>query len=176
MLPYSKIVCSQSPVACCSWKGKLCLVHSIALFCFLLVWFEPTCLDKAGKVVDTGVIDMLTFISPNMAEFLEINRLLTASKSTAPPQPCKPTFGGHFWNGGCVHDLFLHLPVSQMQHKDWSSLLGPLLLRVPHIFLTLGSDGVFHACRESGRGRMYRATPTKLCPVNVVSTSGAGDR
>ena len=69
-----------------------------------------------------------------------------------------------------------HLPVHQMQDKDWSSLLAPLHFHVPHVFLTLGGDGVFHACRESGRGRMYKATPTKLCPINVVSTSGAGDR
>lgn len=73
--------------------------------------------------------------------------------------------------------LFLYcLAVSQLRSQDWSNLLGPLLLHVPHIFLTLGSAGVLHACRESGQGRMYKATSTELCPVNVVNVSGAGDR
>ena len=83
-------------------KGKALSDSMVfVMFCFLPVWFEPTCLDKAGKVVDTGMIDKLTFISPNMAEFLEINRLLTASKSTGPSRPRKPTFDANF-SGGCV--------------------------------------------------------------------------
>lgn len=80
----------------CVYKASLfpltwsCLVagsfwfHFLSLLCSFSVWFEPTCLDKASKPIRAGVIDTLTYISPNMAELLEMNLVLTGSETSVP--------------------------------------------------------------------------------------------
>ena len=100
------LACAQTQRECTMYICVLLFIERegvcLTSFFSLSVWFEPTCLDKAGKAIDTGTIDTFTFISPNMAELREINRFLTASKSTARIPPRKPTFETNRRKAVCI--------------------------------------------------------------------------
>jgi fructose-1-phosphate kinase PfkB-like protein len=65
--------------------------------------------------------------------------------------------------------------VSLVKDKiDYAVMLSaPLLDCVPHVFVTLGIDGVLYINREEVWH--YTSGPTHLLPIHIGSVSGAGD-
>lgn len=52
---------------------------------FSIVWFEPTCVRNSVKPIRSGVIDKITYASPNLSELHCMHNSLVGDEKQAPP-------------------------------------------------------------------------------------------
>ncbi|XP_065898187.1 uncharacterized protein [Dysidea avara] len=149
----------EAPIVC--MDGNL-RVDSIKFICELCkdynvpVWFEPTCVEKILRPLEAGVLDYITYMSPNLAELRSIYHAITGSNVKATS----------------TTDAVLD------EKLDECMKYCPVLLdNVPTVFVSLGKHGVMVGQREHSTltFKHYPAGPDHLLPVKVTSASGAGD-
>lgn len=51
---------------------------------FLIVWFEPTCIDKSIKPLLAGIQDNITYCSPNLLELCNMYNILVNESKPLP--------------------------------------------------------------------------------------------
>jgi pseudouridine-5'-phosphate glycosidase/pseudouridine kinase len=144
-----------SPFICIDGNISLELIEYACHFASqynIPIWFEPTCVYKSVKPIQSNVIDKITYTSPNLIELHNMSSLLVGSLKAEPLKH-----------------------VSLVKDKiDYAVMLSaPLLDCVPHVFVTLGIDGVLYINREEVWH--YTSGPTHLLPIHIGSVSGAGD-
>ena len=141
---------------------------------FFLVWYEPTCIEKATKPFSLIKKYNISYASPNLNELKSIYSTITHDNvSTANNDVV------------CLEDMGTDELV-----MECLKLAEPCLDRIHNIIITLGKHGVlvvrnkpsqtlFSQDSSSGGDRSavyYPAVRNDLLPVAVKSVSGAGDR
>ena len=148
---------------------------------FVLVWYEPTCVDKAIKPITVGVHPKLSYISPNLSELRAMYKTVTGKLAQST----------HTNGIYCMQRILctispLHLSLSSslpsellLEDKlsECMQLVPSLLEHIPNIVVSLGKDGVFYASQQmNGRFLHHPAAVQQLLPATVLSVTGAGDR
>lgn len=119
----------------------------------IVVWFDPTSLAKAGRIVEAGVLGKVTYLKPNEGEALLLSKLIDPSLSLKP---------------NCTLFLlprssrFLNLFCSEVTLDEAGEVLGKL---VPTVIITKGANGV--TLIQKGRERVDFAALKATAILNV---------
>ena len=74
----------------------------------------------------------------------------------------------------CLSNQISGVPTDQVYQV--LTFARPLLADIPHLFVTLGKDGLLYISREAGQAKLYATAPPGLLKMEIASVSGAGDR
>ena len=140
---------------------------------FVLVWFEPASVTKAGVAFSTTNKIHINFASPNFNELKAIHAAV--SKITEFRVLNEETFSEDVTLNEIINDC-LHFS-NECTHY------------VSNLFVTLGKHGVIALtrtpfgepfCNEKVNNfltaRFYPSASKQLLPINIKNASGAGDR
>eukprot|EP01029_Cantina_marsupialis_P031541 TRINITY_DN9136_c0_g1_i1.p1 TRINITY_DN9136_c0_g1~~TRINITY_DN9136_c0_g1_i1.p1 ORF type:complete len:699 (-),score=259.87 TRINITY_DN9136_c0_g1_i1:1026-3122(-) len=128
-------------------------------------WFEPTSVAKSTKIVDSGAVEHITFMSPNIDELVAISRSL----SNLPVESdvdlvCEK------------HEEFMVHVQHVMEHMITEGADSDV---EKHILVTRGGEGLVLASGKRSSDGVhvhYQYFPTMLQgEEHIISTTGAGD-
>uniref|UniRef100_A0A1X7VBV0 Carbohydrate kinase PfkB domain-containing protein n=1 Tax=Amphimedon queenslandica TaxID=400682 RepID=A0A1X7VBV0_AMPQE len=116
------------------------------------IWFEPTCVRNSVKPITSGVIDKITYASPNLSELHCMHNSLVENEKQAPPL-----------NVSNLEDII----------NTVLSLSDPLLYNgMQNLLVTLGTHGLMYVTKDEAL--LYPSAPSGY-PVSILNVSGAGD-